>query len=246
MQNTFTNPFLYFQLNRFKNLYRWARFRHGFGVHSPFAFSLINDVIEEKYGYYGYATIANRIKSQSLSNSLGDSFSLKYNHLLFRMSLRFQPKHVLLLGCEGSESMLYLQADNLKRRVTLIETNPRKIHSAFRLIGDDKQFDILSETDAGLLLAFENIVKSNNAPQFTYFHRSIDCCTKQKALDMCLKFRVEQSILIIDAIHSSKEMMQLWKYAITQPEISTSFDLLEAGILVIDKRLNKQNYRLSF
>ena len=37
--------------------YRFLRHRKGFGVHSPFAFSFITKVIDERCGYYCYQDI---------------------------------------------------------------------------------------------------------------------------------------------------------------------------------------------
>lgn len=48
---------------------RRLRHRRGFGVHSPFAFSLITKVIEENFMYYSYAEI-EQIRRERLQGKL--------------------------------------------------------------------------------------------------------------------------------------------------------------------------------
>lgn len=69
-----------------------ARFRHrkGYGVHSPFAFRFITDVIYESLPYYGYEELDRRLP-----------FSMRFRkkkglHLLLRIANRLQPKSIVL------------------------------------------------------------------------------------------------------------------------------------------------------
>ena len=69
-----------------------ARFRHrkGYGVHSPFAFRFITDVIYESHPYYGYAL---------LDRGLPLSMRLRVRrglHLLLRIANHLQPTTIVL------------------------------------------------------------------------------------------------------------------------------------------------------
>ena len=69
-----------------------ARFRHrkGYGVHSPFAFRFITDVIYESHPYYGYAL---------LDRGLPLSMRLRVRrglHLLLRIANHLQPSTIVL------------------------------------------------------------------------------------------------------------------------------------------------------
>jgi len=69
-----------------------ARFRHrkGYGVHSPFAFRFITDVIYEHTPYYAYAMLD---KALPLSMQLRRRRGL---HLMLRLSNHLQPKTIVL------------------------------------------------------------------------------------------------------------------------------------------------------
>ena len=76
-----TNPFVWL-----------ARFRHrcGYGVHSPFAFRFITDVIYERHPYYAYSELDRRLP---LSLRLRRRKGL---HLLLRLANHLQPKTIVL------------------------------------------------------------------------------------------------------------------------------------------------------
>lgn len=86
-----------------------ARFRHrcGYGVHSPFAFSLITDVIYERRPYYAYRVLDEkyRVLSRKWEWAMKDT---KVNRLLFRLVNRFQPE-IILEASRGPEASLYLR-----------------------------------------------------------------------------------------------------------------------------------------
>ena len=76
-----TNPFIWL-----------ARFRHrcGYGVHSPFAFRFITEVIYERHPYYA---------DRELDKELPLSMRLRQRrglHLLLRLSNHLQPKTIVL------------------------------------------------------------------------------------------------------------------------------------------------------
>lgn len=83
------------------------RYRCGYGVHSPFAFSLITDVIYEKQPYYAYRSLMaeqkKRIKEQKWEKG-----TPRVNRLLFRLANWAQPQTIVELG-HPSVSSLYLQ-----------------------------------------------------------------------------------------------------------------------------------------
>jgi len=66
----------------------WQRLRHGrgFGVHSPFAYRFIREVLRERYAYYSYECI----------DSFADAWpgGRDSARMLFRVAAFIQPRHV--------------------------------------------------------------------------------------------------------------------------------------------------------
>mgnify|MGYP000343816639 FL=1 len=78
-----------------------SRFRHrcGYGVHSPFAFSLITQVIYESTPYYKYKDLAveqKKLASQKDKNWTYESKKVK--RLLFRLVNYTQPDTIVDAG----------------------------------------------------------------------------------------------------------------------------------------------------
>lgn len=86
-----------------------SRFRHrkGYGVHSPFAFRLITDVVYQRWPYYRYRELA--AQEAGLPDALRRADSRKLKRLLFRLVNEAQPQTLALIGTPSAAS-LYLRA----------------------------------------------------------------------------------------------------------------------------------------
>ena len=84
------------------------RYRCGYGVHSPFAFSLITDVIYEKMPYYAYASLEKEQKRLVRERGYSRG-SQKVNRFLFRLVNKVHPATIVEVG-RPSVASLYLQS----------------------------------------------------------------------------------------------------------------------------------------
>ena len=73
------------------------RYRCGYGVHSPFAFSLITDVIYEKMPYYAYFSLKEEQKKMIKEQGWCKGIQ-KVNRFLFRLVNRVQPATIIEVG----------------------------------------------------------------------------------------------------------------------------------------------------
>lgn len=81
------------------------RFRHrcGYGIHSPFAFHIVRDVIYEEDAFYAYSPLAAEPAADS-------GLRLKDLRLLLRLANDHRPRTGILLGKDTRGALRYLQA----------------------------------------------------------------------------------------------------------------------------------------
>ena len=84
------------------------RYRCGYGVHSPYDFILITDVIYEKMPYYAYASLEKEQKRLVRERGYSRG-SQKVNRFLFRLVNKVQPATIVEVG-RPSVASLYLQS----------------------------------------------------------------------------------------------------------------------------------------
>lgn len=106
MKDWFMN-LLYYLKRPFIRLSRF-RYRCGYGVHSPFAFSLITDVIYEKMPYYAYDLLKVEQKKR-ITTQRWEKGIPRINRLLFRLVNKVQPATIIEVG-QPSAASLYLQS----------------------------------------------------------------------------------------------------------------------------------------
>lgn len=95
------NNMIYYCLQRLKHAILF-RNRRGYGVHSPFVFEFVSEIVSEKLPYYCFDTIEKNI---SISNT-----NRKLYRLLFRIVERLSFRNILILGAESSLPRQYISA----------------------------------------------------------------------------------------------------------------------------------------
>lgn len=93
--------------NLFARLFRWfRRLRHrcGYGIHSPFAFTLVTDVVYNRHAYYAYAPLAQQ------REHLCGRYSEKDDRLLFRLADHQRACRIAVVGEAMERTAAYLRA----------------------------------------------------------------------------------------------------------------------------------------
>lgn len=86
-----------------------VRFRHkrGFGVHSPFMFNFILNVIRDRQHQFAYPEMAERLKTGRRER--------KFFRLLFRLAIFLKVRHILCCASKTGGVRVYLQClDNVE------------------------------------------------------------------------------------------------------------------------------------
>lgn len=192
------------------------RYRCGYGVHSPFAFDFITNVIYEKTAYYAYRQIRHTIGNDRGQEKIKYTTNAeKINKLLFRLVNRTQPQTIVDLGGQPYTSLYLLAA---KKGVDYIAVTDRDALGLMKEI----QVDFLHI----------------NVPDNPIAAKEIIECAVGKVR--------QNSVFAIQGIYHSNAMKTLWKQFVADDRVGITFDLYDIGIAFFDKTKIKQHYIVNF
>lgn len=205
-------------------IFNWIqRFRHskGYGVHSPFAFDFITNVVYEKHWYYAFTDLEYLL----LSNGI-DIHNYNFYHLSYRLITFFKPKTVLEMGFNNVVNTLFI-------------CHPDKELLCYSL-GNDHQTEVLSTK---LLAGIGRRAQFLNQLDKDIKVDSIFLDIKQDSFD------VEEMLLrsngdafwVIQGI-DTRLGRRLWKSIVRDSRVSITFDSKDVGIVLLNKSYKKQNY----
>ena len=210
--------------------YRRIRHRGGHGVHSPFAYSLITQVINEDLPYYAYGDILSASKANSLTRKVMPNFinkrraSTKVLFLLYRLVNRFKSRFILEVGQGKCISMF---------AVGLVDSNIDIDH--VKAIGDKSLVDAIKDS------------KRTDKYDFVLIHESALDKVDLVAFWQILKSKLHShSVVVVKGIHNYKSTRIFWAMLKTDADVRVCIDLYEVGLAINHDKLNKQNYIVSF
>ncbi|MFK2420544.1 hypothetical protein ACIXPF_13135 [Bacteroides fragilis] len=195
-----------------------ARFRHrcGYGVHSPFAFDLITNVIYERTPYYAYSSLeAEQKKMSANSGRKWKHESKKVNRLLFRLVNYIQPDTIVDAGTLSASS-LYLQAGHAKA-------------------------DYVGASDLS-----ELFLEKDTPVDFLYLHHYRNEEFVEQVFDLCASRTTGRGLFVIEGIRYTKKMKALWKKIQQDDRTGITFDLYDLGIVFFNRTKIKQHYLVNF
>jgi hypothetical protein len=113
-------------------IYRTLFCRGGYGIHSPFVFDLITNVIEEKRPFYCYKPLSEKYRDFKKINK--GVLPKKVYELYFRLTNKFKPKSIFISGADAVIASDYLTAFSKNVEWFTGETEDIDIKRKFDLI----------------------------------------------------------------------------------------------------------------
>lgn len=209
------NPVLHLLKHPFIWLFRF-RHRCGYGVHSPFAFHFITEVVYQRTPYYKYTDLAARQKELAPQKDRCWGYEpLRIKRLLFRLVNFAQPRTVVDAGTLSASS-LYLKAAK-------------------------EDADYLPATDLS-----ELFLESGVPVDFLYLHDCRRPEFVEEVFRICAARTTGKSVFVVEGIHASSRMRALWKRMRQDEHAGITFDLYDLGIIFFDKTKIKQDYIVNF
>jgi len=248
-----------------------ARHRKGHGIHSPFVFDLVSNVLygTDKQDYtvvearrkyllkdrsrinvedYGAGSRTGAGEGREVRHIAKTSaIRSKYGRLLTRLVSWYKPSTIIELGTGFGISTAYLAIGCPGSGIYSIEGSGN-IHDMARetmQITGLKNVELIHGQFAGELRPL--LEKTVNKKNFLVF---IDGDHVGKnVLEYCEWLEeksFEDLVIILDDIYWSPSMAAAWKELVGRTEFTVSIDLFQFGILFVKKGVAKQHYMIRF
>lgn len=224
--------------------YKWTRvgtrliykIRHhkGHGIHSPFVFNLVNNVIEEKRAYYCYADISDYLSTYHQKELTPN----KRHRLAFRLVNYFGAQNILEIGSGMGINTLFLTASSSSCKCLCVEKDRNNREVAKQLYMD-----------------FECQTTFMEEPPVLPIETKYDCIfinldyysdLAEDYLDALCKQCHNESFIVVTGIRRNKVNNQLWKHLSSNQLRTVELDLFNIGIIFFDKQLSRWEYKISF
>ncbi len=243
----------------------------GHGIHSPFVFDFITNILNDRNQYYAYRDI-ERLRERLLESDetvdvldLGAGSSVtssgsrrvkdiaryvlkpgKYARLLFRMVNYYQPATVVELGTSLGITTAYLAAANKNRQVYTLEGAPAIATLAKR------NFDLLHLTNVHQVTGnfddtLQPLLEKIRKAAFVFVDGNHRKEPTVRYFNYLLPYIGNDSILVFDDIHWSAEMEAAWEDIKKHPAVTCTIDLFFIGIVLFSTDFKvKQDFTIRF
>lgn len=225
----------------------------GHGIHSPFVYDFVKNVLNDDREFYAFKPIEQQRGLLKLDEKLiaitkrkSNFKSVKYGRLLFRMVNYFGSKSILnlhtTLGIEAS----YLASANQSSTVTVLEQEKAII-------------EIAKKTLFHLNLSNINIIEgnfrenlpfflSNSSPvDFVFFNGNQSQNSIQSYYPQILKHCSQNTVIVFHDIATNKEMENAWHWVKENTQLCITINLFYVGIVFLSPNFKiKQHFTIRF
>lgn len=236
----------------FNKTMRHVKHRKGFGVHSPYAYSIITEVIEEKLPYYEYQTM-HRLYSKA------SPMAEKQARLIFRLANRFKARNIAEICNDGGYTLLPLTLVDSRNRITCIATDLRidmctenlkwlkreRFNQATFVKKQDfrnlvnKNGEVSAEAQANLNQKFDMIIVNNHPFKG-------EAGGDLKLIQWMVDHAAPEAVILVRGIQPSKNLETMWDAICDRDDLTVTMDLFDLGLGVFKNNYFKQHYIVSF
>ncbi|MCU4156311.1 class I SAM-dependent methyltransferase [Carboxylicivirga sp. A043] len=256
----------WFQIKSYLKYLLKARYKKGYGLHSPFVFNLVREVFYCEHKYYAFDEVKDYCEKLKHSDIIIEpvdygagsvnfrkntrkvsamvsksSISNKYGELLFRILVQENPKTILELGTSVGVSSLYFSLSDKRRNVYTIEgcANTAQVaKTTFEEMGCTNVNQIVGQFQDVL----PDLCTQLKQLDFVFFDGHHDKVATLNYFNNCLPYAANDSVFVFDDIHWSKGMEEAWEIISSHPKVTVSIDLFQLGIVFFKKECQKQHF----
>ena len=246
-----------------------SRHRHGHGLHSPFMFRLVSEVIYGKtwsveleavmkwhkslkknrekipVGSFGAGSHTGGKSWRRISGvTANSSIHPKYGRLLYRLTQFVQPAEILELGTGLGISTAYLRAGAQNCRMITVEGHSQKsdfAKEAFRKQHFPETQFVNSDFDE-----FLDSWKPENHPMMLFIDGDHSYEATMRYYNRIASYIRHDTVLVLDDIHWSEGMERAWKSITSDRNSVLTADLFFTGLVFFREGVNRQDFIINF
>ncbi len=243
----------------------------GHGMHSPFVFDFITKVLNDKTNYPAYRQVEG-LRKQLLNNETllsvedmgaGSVISKtnqrsvasiaknaakpkKIGQLLYRMVKTYQPQTIIELGTSLGITTSYLSLAKPGTKIITMEGSPA-IAAAAKYNFNKLELDNISLAEGNFDHTLSSVLSELPSVDFCFIDGNHRQEPTARYFRQLLPKINNESILIFDDIHWSKEMEQAWETIKKHDAVRCSIDLFFIGIVLFRQEFKeKQHFKIRF
>ncbi len=239
-------------------------------MHSPFVYDFIIHVLNDRKQYDDYAKVeairkqlladqraltvedmgAGSMKNNQVERRVADiarhaAKPAKYGQLLYRMVKYYQPKAILELGTSLGITTRYLSL--AKPSATLITMEGAAAIASVAEEAMRKEGVENVQLHRGNFDTELPVVLKTFKPDFVFVDGNHRMKPTVEYFEQLLSVAGNDTIIVFDDIHWSKEMEEAWSYIVNHPATRCSIDLFFIGIILFRQEFReKQHFAIRF
>lgn len=256
------------RLRRYRTAFRRYRHSKGFGIHSPFAFRFVLNVLRERNPYYAYSGLAELRHSVIVRTRHHlrhpRIISLKNAKLIFRVVNYFNPRQVLQIGTSYGVSSVSILAVSSRIRLVLCEAHlgdypvVHDVLSAYtgQIAQNSNVQDAISRYKEELLAARSGNVAAvddgremfacSAGEPFVLVNNLYDEAEYAEVKAYLAEVLSGKGVVIMRNLSRSQLMMSLWRECRDYATYGMTFSNEKVAIIVANPKLPRQDFSMWF
>lgn len=256
---------------KYLRYYLTAQNSKGHGIHSPFVYRFVREVLNNRAPIeaaaqiealrkellhdkrqltvddFGAGSVSGMRKQRSISQIAANSLKPpKYARLLYRMVQYFQPEKIIELGTSLGITTAYMASAAQQAQLVTLEGAGNIAAVAaenFRKLSLYNVQSVVGRFDEVL----PEILQQIKQIDFAFIDGNHRYTPTMDYFHLLRQHSHHQTVLVFDDIHWSSEMEKAWKDIQQHPDVTLTLDLFFLGIVFMRKeQLQRQHFILRF
>ena len=245
-----------------------AKTRHG--VHSPFVYKLIDEVIydfKDKSSYKNIEDLRKKLLNDERSITITDLGAgshvnnqkqkqvkalaknalkpKKLAQLLYRLAKEFQPKNIIELGTCLGITTAYFGKAVADAKIYTLEGCPQTAGVAKENL-NQLELNNIEVVVGNFDDTLPKVIESLEQLDFVFVDGNHRKQATLSYFEWCLPKVHDHSVIIFDDIYWSAGMKEAWEQIKAHPQVSVTIDLFWIGLVFFKKGQAKEDFRVRF